>query len=684
MIHLMAATRPWFRYFGFAWLATIAASGATGEPSEVKRVVTVGPTPAWVEPVTWSPPRAPSDSGVAAEVLLNDAQSNLTFNGSEYYFRQVVHLLNNEGVQQHAEQSSVFTPEYQQVTWHVLRLVRGDTVIDLLPTAQFRELQRELRLEAKVYDGRITHVTVLEDVRPGDILETAYTLRDDDPLMRGHVSSRNYVGLPYPIKRQTIVVHLPAEIEFPGLYLWIPPDTQELPEAIFRPARFRSALREFAEGPTKTYRWLAENIPPLHFDANISTQAAPYYPVLRLSSFDSWLSVAKWAEPIFASCGELPDETLALLEKWQKTLPTIEARMKAAAAFVQQDIRYFAMALGNNNIRPRALSAITASRFGDCKDKSVLLVALFRALGVAAWPALVNTSSHNILSQGGPDQFAFDHAIVAYEYGGRLCWIDATLRQPAGAVGEWALPPYRLGLVLRPLESTLTPIPPRPWGDPDMETHDRITVDETTGAGVMHTRVTIRGIQADYYRQQLESTARSETSKNWFNYIARFYRRIEEIAAPVVTDDLVRNEITLNATYRVRDLLKKENGRTVVVVHAFAVRSLLNPIETRRRYWPFGLPVDRFVRQRIEVDLPFEMPPEQHPRVVTAAGMAYRADKSLVKNRFVAVHDLAFEREYVRPAEMDLFADAVDEILEDLSSGLTKPAPPPLPAPTKG
>ncbi len=633
-----------------------------------------GPAPAWVEEQPLPAAGKPPPAGTPAELILSDAQSRLTADGGDYYFRSVTRLLNSEGVRQNAEQTVVYSPDYQKITWHTLRLTRDGRAHDLLPQTVFRRLQREPGLEAKIYDGRITAHTVLEDIRPGDELEAAYTLHDLNPLMRGHQSSRHYLGSAYPVRKQTVTVRLPADLPAPMWYFWLPPDTQGLPEELFRPARLRQPLQEETTAAERIYRWASEPLPALVFDAAISGQAAPYYPVIRCSSFTSWGKVVEWAEPLFSTVGALPEDMRTLAAAWKKDLPAPEARLRAAVDWVQSNIRYFAMAMGNHNIRPRPLRETCATRFGDCKDKTVLLVALLRELGFEAWPALVNTYGQHVARHGGPDQYAFNHAIVAYEFGGRLRWIDPTLQQPAGPTGGWALPPYRLGLILRRDEYDLTEIPPARPDLPDMEVRDRLTIDPESGDAELVTEVVLRALQADFYRQSMEAISAAERAKNWFNFIALFYRRLEEAEAPVAEDDRAGNRIVLRARYRMPGLLRTERGQTGFTVHAYALRSVLDQPQSRRRHWPYALQSQRFLRHRIELEAPFDLAPDQRPQVIAAGGLEYRVEKSTLGRRFLAVHDLELHNDSVPAADMGRFCDAVDEVLQDLGTGVLKPA----------
>ena len=661
-----AVTRP--RYLSFIIgrivlsLAILWASGATAAESQEVLTFPHSPIPEWVEPqpvqVTTSPVK-----GHPANLLLNDSQSRLTHDSSDYYRRTAVKLLNAEGVSQNSEWSVTFSPEFEHITWHKLTIIRGSEEIDRLPITRFKRLQRELAFESKIYSGEITAVAVLEDVRVGDIIDVAYTLHRANPIMNGHVTANHYLGSTYPIKRQNIIVRTPKEMPELMWSYFVPPGVKNMPRELFSLASLRLALESNTNEVERVYRWSAEDVPGVIFDSNIAARIWPYYPLIRCGSFKTWADVVEWAEPLFTGNGPLPETARAMTDTWRQEFAASGERLRAAVQWIQNDIRYFAMAMGDHNIRPRALAEVCSTRFGDCKDKSTLLVAMLRELGIEAWPVLVNTFWKERINEYGPGPFAFNHAIVAYKLDGETHWIDPTIQhQKQGAEG-WSLPPYRFGLVLRKGESQLTSIPGGSMRKPDAETADVIIVDSSTGDASLTSTLTFRGLQADYYRQVLEATTMEKLGSDLFNYIARFYNRLEEEQPPKISDEGDNNVIVITTKYLLPKFSKKTETGQTVEVYAYALRTLLDAPETRRRRWPYALPGDRFIRHRIELQLPFDLAPAQDAQVIVAEGMEYRLEKGVDGRRFIAVHDLKFASDYVPADQMDTFSNAVAEAL---------------------
>lgn len=658
------------------WLIVAALTVRAAGPAaaDATPVVQTGPAPDWVVAQPWTLPEGAGPGGYPAEVLLIDAQDSLTTGPSDYYIHTVVRLLTAAGVREYSRLTNEFSPAYESVTWHTLKIVRDGQVMDRLPTAKFTRLQRELELENQLFTGLVTAAAVLEDVRVGDVIETAYTLRSDNPALRGTLGARHYLGSTCPVRREVVTVRLLAGTPKPAWGYFIPPDTRGLPDALFRHAALRGALEDKSTDAGLLYRWEAKDLPAITFEGGIPECASPYWPLLRCSSMRSWGEVADWAVALFGGVGPLPEDARRMVEQWKKDLPAPADRLKAAVRWVQDDIRYFSMAVGPHNLQPRPLADVCSSRFGDCKDKGVLLATLLRELGIEAWPALVNTSLRDRLNDLGPSPLAFNHVIVAYQFDGQLRWLDATLKHQQGPVGRWAVPPYRRALIVRPETTDLSVVPSDDEREPDSITCDRITVDPATGTATLATEVTVRDLQADFYRQSMETTTAEVRSSRWFNYLGRFYKKIEEIDPPTVRDDPAANRIVVTARYRIPGFLVTEEGKTYLSTYAYSLRALLDPPETRRRHWPYALPSDRFVRHRIELDLPFDLAYEQQPQAIRTDGLEYRVEKGLAGKRFVSEHDLRFTGDYVPPEHMGAFCDAVDEILAAMSTSLTKGA----------
>ena len=126
-----------------------------------------------------------------------------------------------------------------------------------------------------------------------------------------------------------------------------------------------------------------------------------------------------------------------------------------------------------------------AKKYGDCKDKATLLVAMLRAAGIPAYVALLNVGSRMDVPADLPGMGLFDHAIV-YVPGKKPLWIDATDRYaqlgqlPMGDQG-------RLALIARAETTALVKTPESHRKDNGLMESREITLTENGPANVVET-----------------------------------------------------------------------------------------------------------------------------------------------------------------------------------------------------
>ena len=130
------------------------------------------------------------------------------------------------------------------------------------------------------------------------------------------------------------------------------------------------------------------------------------------------------------------------------------------------EVRYTGVELGDGGVIPRTPAETLKRRFGDCKDKAVLLTALLRALDIPAYVALLNAAEDEPdVEESLPGFGVFNHAIVVVP-GNPAIWIDPT--DPYARAGELPVADQgRLALIASPTATGLvrTPRPaPRTTG----------------------------------------------------------------------------------------------------------------------------------------------------------------------------------------------------------------------------
>lgn len=128
------------------------------------------------------------------------------------------------------------------------------------------------------------------------------------------------------------------------------------------------------------------------------------------AQFADWNAVSEWVADVYREPSLISEEIRSETAKILSGLAGFEDKLKAVAAFCQNDVRYVAIEIGKNRWEPRPASKTLFNRYGDCKDKSVLMVGMLEAAGIRAVPVLCN--SHYPVDPRVPNPFVFNHCIV--------------------------------------------------------------------------------------------------------------------------------------------------------------------------------------------------------------------------------------------------------------------------------
>jgi hypothetical protein len=121
---------------------------------------------------------------------------------------------------------------------------------------------------------------------------------------------------------------------------------------------------------------------------------------------------------------ELVDQAPAIAAAIVKNAHTELERIRAIHQFVLRNTHYVALDFGIYSYQPYPVTQTYARRFGDCKDKASLMIALLREAGIDAQIVLVRTRRLGAVDPNAVSAAVFNHAVV-YVPGYDL-WLDGT------------------------------------------------------------------------------------------------------------------------------------------------------------------------------------------------------------------------------------------------------------------
>ncbi len=542
--------------------------------------------PTWVKhievPKHESIPHEQISSGV--HYLLVDRQVLVPENeGPSFYVHYADLITNQTGLDQESQINISYDPIYEAVQLHAVVVKRDGVTIDMLQRARVSVLDHEDELDWQIYNGLKKINILLEDIRVGDVLEYSYTITGSNPVFN------NVFGTDYRLQWSVPVAHVSLGI------FW------QKPNRLY--SKVSNSHLKLAEktGHNVSQYWIeARDVEPILPDDDVPSWVTPYAHI-SLSEQPSWRSVADWGVKLFEPAIKANQSVLETVDDIRASNPDADRRIVESLKFVQSEVRYVGIEFGQNSHQASPASVTLNRRYGDCKDKSVLLISLLRELGIEAFPALVNTEAKQSLVDWLPKNNAFDHVIVAVHHNNKTYWLDPTRQYQAGKLEEVFQPRYGYALVLDQKSDELTPINVENT-DTGYFVSDTFDLKSTEfGDVIMTSESAYFGLNAERQRSNLAKDGLNQIRKDYLDYYKGYYPSIAVIDAPRFYEDEKTNRFMLNEKYKIPKFWanNKEESEYSSSVYSNAINWYLNEPDVTTRVQDFRLIYPVNIRHKI-------------------------------------------------------------------------------------
>jgi transglutaminase-like putative cysteine protease len=448
------------------------------------------------------------------------------------YHRTVRKIVSVAGLENASEVEIEFDPGYQKALVHHLRIIRGGQVIDCLKQVKPSLMQRENLWDRRMLDGRTTALYILRDVRVGDVIDFAHTIQGENPVFEGRLSGRQYLAYGVPMMRRHFRIVAPENrpIQFTRRANAAPYTSRSTPHGI-------------------EYFWDVFNLPSMTHESQTPAWHL-HFPRIEWSEFRDWTEVVRWAQHVYVLPDRLSEAMEQLVAQWMPLNP--DDRLSQALRFVQDSVRYLGMEMGAYSHAPRPPDSVFMRRFGDCKEKTMLLCALLRRLDLHAEPVLINTWAGASLVDQNPSPLAFDHVIARVKWSGQYLYFDPTVTSQRGRPSQADAPPFAFGLPVS--DSVYGPI----GIDPPISSKTHVEYDFAIASWEKPGKVTVRtlysGHEADRVRREWGSTQYADIAKSYREYLGRFFRGLRAVDSIRIDDNTVQNKVTTVETYAIDSL----------------------------------------------------------------------------------------------------------------------------------
>lgn len=595
------------------------------------------PLPAWAEPLQ---PIPPSTSRDALVQRLSETQVWTGSGPTAVLYNRAIQINHRAGLGEIGQFALSFLPSHQTLSLHRVAILRGDAVLDRTATVDARLLERESELDNGTYGGETTVQLLLDDVRVGDTLWVTYTITGDNPVFGKHYGDMFHWDSAWPVVQRRLTISHPAS---QPLY-WR--QLGDVPAPALKPVLERA-------GAIERLRFAGRDLAPVLPERQVPVSFMPVR-IVQFSDFASWQEVAQWAGALFPARPVSSD--VAALAAQFRTAGGPAAQAGAALRWVQDEVRYFSVSIGENSHRPQLPETVLARRYGDCKDKTYLLVSVLQALGISAEPVLLNARAPAYPAKLQPTQNAFDHAIVRLHIDGKAYVVDPTETGQRGDLDQLA-PAYPGAAVLVVSAATrgLTVLPDPAPAAPPYERVELFTVADFKGAATLTVRDIYRAERAADARRKFVIMRPVEVANDVLAHYERQYPGVALLGAPVLVDDAPDGSFEVRARLVLPTAVRKVEARYVLDYESQLADGTLGLPEKLVRQFPFRFPVGKVdARYRLKVQWPAAVRASQ-PGVVKLVDHPYfsvREAYSMLGNEVEYLLDYRLKRDDVAAADL--------------------------------
>jgi hypothetical protein len=489
--------------------------------------------PSWVKKVDFPKKSSIAKYDVSSGFYSTLADYQINLDENSIYTHEVINVVSYTGITKASQLLITYDSSYQKIKIHHLLIRRKGEVIDRTKDLSFEKINNEFALHNGIYTGQITAYDNLEDIRKDDYIDFAYSLIGKNPIFE----KEKYLFIPLESENHIDLLNVSILYSKDKTYL-------------HKLVNCDSSVK-FSESINNNYKQLEiniSNIKAVSLEDNIPAWEMPYK-YFTLSSFKNWKDVNEWGQRTFTLKTE-PNLDNVFKEIFTGN-ETMDEKINKVIDFVQDDIRYMGIEAGIGSIKPLHPDQVIKQRFGDCKDKSLLLVHLLKKIGVKeAFPALVNTVLTLKTDQTFPTNEIFDHCIVTFKHNNNTYWVDPTFTQQGGDYKNIAVRNYHKSLIIGVGSDSLSKMEPQQYKSETL-LEDELTVSSFSKPANLTIKSNRIGLEADQRRLMLEQYTANDFSEWVTDDLEKFYPKVNKTENIKISDDIKENVLTTVYNYEV-------------------------------------------------------------------------------------------------------------------------------------
>ena len=331
----------------------------------------------------------------------------------------VIEVRNQAGVKGLSVIPFPFASSVEHVEIDYVRVHHADGSIVTTAPSDAQELPAEVTREAPFYSDLKQEQIPVRSLQAGDLLEYKLRIVRTKAEAPGHFWGAETFFLPsqgFVVRSESVELRVPKDA-----YV-------QVSSPNYKPTQTDTATQ-------RVYRWQSSQLAPtsgkkkndlLKLDNNptLGTSDDPPLPSVSWTNFHSWQEVGAWYRSLEGTRTDPDDDIRAKVATLTAGKSTPDEKARAIYAYVSSQVRYIGVAFGIGRFQPHLAADVLSNQYGDCKDKSTLLISMLAAANIPADAVLIGAGV--TFNSALPSPAAFNHLITLAHIDGHPFWLDST------------------------------------------------------------------------------------------------------------------------------------------------------------------------------------------------------------------------------------------------------------------
>ncbi|MGH9738170.1 MAG: DUF3857 domain-containing transglutaminase family protein [Candidatus Acidiferrales bacterium] len=338
-------------------------------------------------------PNYPQDT--KAVILLDETQITVQSNGDIYTrHRAAVRLLRPEARNDYGGISVNFDKDTKIVSLKAWTIEPDGREIEVGE----KDAQEQGYLNDMEYEDVKVKALAFPDAYPGRVVGYEYVQRNRPYVFEDDWWFQDQA----PVRTARLILDIPSGWEFTAKWfnhVEVKPQTPAPDEYVWEVSDLPGVEIEPQMPPWRTVAgWMG-------------LKYFPQDPRLRAKATGSWKDVGLWYDELDETQRVATPAINAKVAELTSGISDPVQKIRAIVSYVQRNIRYFAVEIGIGGWKPHSAGEVFANGFGDCKDKTNLLVTMLRVAGFQSYDVSVD-DRRGLIQENYPSIY-MDHSILA-------------------------------------------------------------------------------------------------------------------------------------------------------------------------------------------------------------------------------------------------------------------------------